>query len=1012
MKSLGIYLCVLFGVVNLPAQSQEFREARQMFIRGVELADKEGRFEESRQMLEDAREMLDRSKRIEDSLYIFVAFTEYHTLGRLGKWEDALLLARHSFDGYQKFGVLPGDSSSRKRMIDICYDIGYIFEQKGQTDSAFWYYQQAVDQYKDLLKGERNDDVALAYHRTGHLFRAAFRYEEAHSFYEKAFTIWKQLSASFIKDRLMSSYEASANLYADEGKWKKSVFFNEKYLNGLIEKDSISWIPFYNLGRGYKNLGDSLNSFQKYRQAIEELQRDFDQLPISQQQLHSRYMAIVYANMGEYYKELSLFSQAETYFIKSLQSGEQGLSQSAYGRALIELGRIYRMKGEMEKSYTHLEEGLQILRESRITLLIAFASGQMALNLEADGKLEEALQYRHWGLQALTKGDLSFSDEDLRREVEGEEIPLSRNYVAFLLRRSKLLVKIFEKTGDIKDLELAEQGSRIAEDKVSQMQLQLKSDANFPALVKELYECQLQILHARQTHAPDMKWIRQAYVLMEKSKAWQLREHLKDREARHFGGLPDSLLLKERMLRERMAHFQSLVFKEEQKGARGNTEQVQSWKESFFSYQNEFQELLQSYESQYPRYHQLKYETDPFPLEALQAELSADKAILSFFVGDSVIQLMRIRKGGVDWIEQPKPQDFDQQVAIYYESFSRPGQQLKESPALLKELLAWATTDMDNEVDQLLVLPDDVLNYLPFEVLKVGLKGDKEDYLIERFDIQYAFSASVWVENKQRPTSGNRELFAGFAPSYGDESFMPEPIGESSLRQMLRGGNAALPGARREVESIHRLLGGRLFLDQEANKGQFLSQASDFRILHLAMHALVEDGDPMFSGFVFPAEDSTQAEWLYAHELYPMELDADMVVLSACNTGFGKLRKGEGIMSLSRAFAFAGCPSMLMSLWQLPDEQTSIVMEFFYEGLKAGLSKDEALRQAKLSYLAQTETAEYMHPFYWAGLVILGDEQPLFSSIDPIIRNLFIAAALLWVLGFIVSRVQLRRFKD
>jgi CHAT domain-containing protein len=187
----------------------------------------------------------------------------------------------------------------------------------------------------------------------------------------------------------------------------------------------------------------------------------------------------------------------------------------------------------------------------------------------------------------------------------------------------------------------------------------------------------------------------------------------------------------------------------------------------------------------------------------------------------------------------------------------------------------------------------------------------------------------------------------------------------------------ALPGAKKEISSITELLGSSYSIFNPALKEEFLNNASDFSILHLAMHSLVNDENPMFSVLVFSpsARDTANNRLLTALELYNMNLNSDLAVLSACNTGFGTLHRGEGIMSFARAFAYAGVPSAVISLWQVPDKATSKIMVNFYKYLKAGDSKDRALQHAKLDFIR--DYPQMSAPFYWAGFILTGSKEPV-----------------------------------
>ncbi len=154
---------------------------------------------------------------------------------------------------------------------------------------------------------------------------------------------------------------------------------------------------------------------------------------------------------------------------------------------------------------------------------------------------------------------------------------------------------------------------------------------------------------------------------------------------------------------------------------------------------------------------------------------------------------------------------------------------------------------------------------------------------------------------------------------------------------------------------------GKAWLAREATERNFKENANNYGILHLAMHGLLNDQDPMFSKLLFIQNDTLEGGFLNAAEIY--DLNAQLAVISACNTASGKINRGEGIMSLSRAFMYAGCPSIVASLWKAPDAATSKIMVHFYENLNKGLTKSEAIRQAKLAYLEDNPGIS-SHPFF------------------------------------------------
>jgi CHAT domain-containing protein len=192
-----------------------------------------------------------------------------------------------------------------------------------------------------------------------------------------------------------------------------------------------------------------------------------------------------------------------------------------------------------------------------------------------------------------------------------------------------------------------------------------------------------------------------------------------------------------------------------------------------------------------------------------------------------------------------------------------------------------------------------------------------------------------------------------------------------------------LPGAGEEVKKVSDYIQTTSFANFLAQENTFKKEAPDFDILHLAMHTIINDSLPMFSKLVFskPDKNSTDDGFLNTYEIYNMKLNARLAVLSACETGSGKLQKGEGVMSLARGFIYAGCPSIVMTLWQVEDKSGVNIMADFYSYLSKGKRKDVALRMAKLKHLESSDPLT-AHPHYWLGYVNIGDSEPLYASND------------------------------
>jgi CHAT domain-containing protein len=279
----------------------------------------------------------------------------------------------------------------------------------------------------------------------------------------------------------------------------------------------------------------------------------------------------------------------------------------------------------------------------------------------------------------------------------------------------------------------------------------------------------------------------------------------------------------------------------------------------------------------------------------------------------------------------------------------------------------------------LVVVPDGGLSSLPFEAL-LKRDGSPEAGLRELpcvlldHAVSYAYSATVLLQGLGRKAQSAPDELVAFAPFVApgkpSRSDTPSP----------------LPASRKEVTDVRRLLAGRqglfggwlsgrtrVYLGDEATESRFKSSGLErYRYVHLATHGVVDEEHPGLSRLLFaPESGSGEDGVLHLGEVYNLSLDADLVVLSACDTGRGRVARGEGIIGFTRAFLYAGAQSLVVSLWPVSDAAASELVVDFYRELLAGRPRAEALRQAKLRTMARNP--EYAKPYYWSSLVLVGE---------------------------------------
>ena len=209
-----------------------------------------------------------------------------------------------------------------------------------------------------------------------------------------------------------------------------------------------------------------------------------------------------------------------------------------------------------------------------------------------------------------------------------------------------------------------------------------------------------------------------------------------------------------------------------------------------------------------------------------------------------------------------------------------------------------------------------------------------------------------------------------------------------------------LPYARKEAEFVAGLTGGKLYENGDASESVYKRESGKYDIIHLAMHTLLNDKDPMRSTLLFSqSKDSVDDGYLKTYEVYGVPLKAKMVVLSSCNTGAGLLLSGEGIISLARGFIYSGSESVVMSMWEIEDKSGTDIVEMFYKNLKEGYSKSAALKKARISFLKNADQLR-SHPYFWSTLVIYGNNTPLYYSKKLVISVSAGLGVLILSLGF------------
>jgi CHAT domain-containing protein len=658
-----------------------------------------------------------------------------------------------------------------------------------------------------------------------------------------------------------------------------------------------------------------------------------------------------YGWMGDCYDQMQNYAKALEYYEKDLEVRFRTVGQTHPEVAYVysNIGNVHRKAHRFPESLSAYQQALQVLfaplnaQDIYQNPPVDQTLNPYILYEVLNGKAQAFREYAEYG--SGTHDDLRFSLETYQLAAN----TLHETRKSLLAAASKNL--------------LAEQSIQYFEDALETAWL--------------LYE-----------QTGEKEYIDQAFKLSEKSKSVALLEALKESEAREFAHIPSAVLAQERALKVDLAYYRRKLFEEQQ--IKPDSSGIRWYQNKIFALKNSYDSLISVMEEEFPDYYQLKYNTDVTSLMQVQQNmLKENQALLTYFMGDSSIYTFAINNKQAAFFKTKKDSTYEQNMDVVRTVIANKADDIDNFVAsaygMYHALIAPAEP-LIREKD-LIVITDGLLGYLPFEVLLTSpAEGAPSSfynlpYLIKSYQITYAYSATLWHETLKPLQKKSPTRYLAFAPDFNQRNMSqpasPDPPSSLAFADMGRGVLAKLEGTAYEVSAIDNYFKGQFYEGATASEHVFKKNAPDYDIIHLATHAIIDDEHPMNSRLLFTMQpDSLEDGDLYAWELYNMQLNAQMTVLSACNTGFGKLQRGEGVMSLGRAFAYAGCPSVIMSLWPAQDQATAEIMVHFYQGLSEGMTKDESLRKAKLKYLGTTHEL-FAHPFYWASFVVQGDPGPL-----------------------------------
>ena len=933
---------------------------------------------------------------IQKSIKSLGNLNKYHAralklLGISYAWEGQMSESIESFKKGTEILKQIGMSNS----LTYCHllnNIGLCLDWINEPKESVSYFQGAIEIIDQIDKQHPLKLSILL--NLGNVNLHLSNYNQAIPIYRKTLVDYENLETTR-QSEVAKLFGSLGSAYNSKGDMYSSIPYLKKCI-ALLENQKTT--DLNSLGLAYNLLGNAMGYTEEYK--LEGLKYIKKNVALQTKAFgeNNPETAASIGSLASYYTDLNKYEKAEDHFINSLNILNKTVDKTHpfHLKTLNNLGLLYSAKREYDKAIAIHEELLTIKESISGENVVSEAEtmNNLANVLLQNSEFSRAKTLYHKGLKQLKYIDLKKSDlSDI------DQINTVQALILGLIDCFSLMYGIEENEANLDSLDFYNSELISIQDYFHKSFSQIATKKNYLAKSKKIYERALSI----NLLFNNKNKVFESFYLSEKNKSRLLLEEISNDFNVYFRSIPIKLKEKEHITNIDIAYYEKKKFQEEYETKEPNDSLITVFENRLFDLKRERDELIETLKTDYPDYWNLKYNFDLASVKEVQNELQEDQSLLEYFVGDSSVFVFVVRSDTFH-IEEIK-KDFaleewvsDIQRSILSEettsgnidSLSRLF--VERSRSIYQKIVAPVEDLLTEEV---IIVPDGVLGYLPFDVLVTNDATDISDakYFIHDHQIAYQYSATLWLEMKKKKVSPKKQVLA-YAPD-----FPARPIDTTySDLYAMRNDLWRLRFSKDEVNAIDNTWSVDKTFGEDATVQNFIRDASDYRIVHLSTHGKADDRVGDYCYLAFTKTSDTLDRKLYVRDLYNMKLNADMVVLSACETGLGELQQGEGILSLARGFAYAGAKSIVSTLWSVDDKSTSDIMASFYKHLKDGKTKDASLRQAKLDYLFENPNA---HPFYWAAFTAVGDMSPIESGWP---WSSFIKAAAenwYWGLGFL-----------
>lgn len=683
-------------------------------------------------------------------------------------------------------------------------------------------------------------------------------------------------------------------------------------------------------------------------------------------------LGVVYMDM-EQYGEAMRHIDSSIYRIDQLRQVEQQNYQTRW------LASFLSSKGGVLLAQSRLDDAEMELREAQRMLLqvstpyqnreLAGILASLAEVYQAKGDYARAINTSHEILEGMLDG---FAPRDWRSQPTPASLHAENRLNDALLTKAKALEAWYEETSDPEMLTLAlecYQSVGVVEQHQRRAYRYEASQLFNLADAQRRSESAISLALRLAQLTGDDRYLETAFAFAEQNKSQLLLEAFYHAKAADSGGLPSKEQAKERELQRLLAETEKQLLQARSQGA---DTVAQSLALELDVLKQQYEDWILELEQSYPSYYQTKYNASTYSATAVREQLLLpDQAFVEYFVGQRETYAFVITAEDFKVVPLGASDSLEQQIAAFRYAIEQFQYSNSDRTALcrtynelgyrLYEQLLAPLEEAMTLPEELVVVPSGALGLLPFDAMLTELPAEgcrfgAYPYVLHHYNISYAYSANLHAALLERPTYKMR--FASFAPVFTEQGPFEALSHNVDLAKNLRAS-----------------MGGRLFENNTATINNLQTIAGRYSLFHFATHAKANTDAGELSFILFSDGTDHSYDSLFVRDIYVLPLQAEMVVLSACETAVGKLHRGEGIINLARGFLYAGANSVVTTQWSINDATSQELMEAFYGHLRGGYTKSDALRQAKLEQVAKGGQL-YAHPVYWAAFAPLGNMRP------------------------------------